>query len=80
MLCATLQVNLSVNKNTAATVSNSVTFFLQSLIRKLDEFDIGQISDSIMQTLLMMLSATSGQVGGVQEDALLTIGVLVEGM
>ncbi len=27
----------------------------------------------------MMLSTTTGQVGGVQEDALLTIGVLVEG-
>ena len=32
-----------------------------------------------MQILLMMLSTTTGQFGGVQEDALLTIGVLVEG-
>ncbi len=33
-----------------------------------------------METLLIMLSTTSGQTGGVQEDALLTIGVLVEGI
>lgn len=40
--------------------------------------DVLQISDIVMQTLLSMLSTTSGQVGGVQEDAILTIGALVE--
>lgn len=40
--------------------------------------DVLQISDTVMQTLLMMLSTSTGQVGGVQEDAILTIGVLVE--
>ena len=55
-------------------------FFLsKSLIRKLEQSDINQASDTIMQTLLAMLTTSSGQVGGVQEDALLTIGVLVEG-
>lgn len=53
---------------------------LQSLIRKMSEADVIQVSDTVMQTLLLMLSTTSGQIGGVQEDAILTIGVLVEAL
>ena len=45
----------------------------------MSEADVIQVSDTVMQTLLLMLSTTSGQIGGVQEDAILTIGVLVEG-
>ena len=45
----------------------------------MSEADVMQVSDTVMQTLLLMLSTTSGQIGGVQEDAILTIGVLVEG-
>ena len=40
--------------------------------------DVLHISDVVMQTLLSMLNTASGQVGGVQEDAILTIGALVE--
>lgn len=40
--------------------------------------DVFEISDATMQTLLLMLSTTSGQAGGVQEDAILTIAALVE--
>lgn len=42
------------------------------------EADVASISDVVMSSLLAMLSTSSGQVGGVQEDALLTIGALVE--
>lgn len=42
--------------------------------------DVLQISDNLVQTLIAMLSTSSGQVGGVQEDAILTFGALVESM
>ena len=42
--------------------------------------DIQQISDTVMQSLLVMFQSHSGQSGGgVQEDAIMTVGVLVEG-
>ena len=40
--------------------------------------DVLQISDNLVQALIAMLSTSSGLVGGVQEDAILTIGALVE--
>ena len=32
-----------------------------------------------MATLLLMFQSSFGQTGGVQEDAIMTVGVLVEG-
>ena len=37
------------------------------------------MADVVMQSLLMMFQSRSGQTGGVQEDAIMTVGVLVEG-
>jgi importin subunit beta-1 len=43
--------------------------------------DILQISDTVMTLLLSLLSTTgAGQTGGVQEDAILTIGAIVESL
>ncbi|XP_019853838.1 PREDICTED: importin subunit beta-1 isoform X2 [Amphimedon queenslandica] len=53
---------------------------LQSLLRKMTKEDVLQISDSLVQALIAMLSTSSGLVGGVQEDAILTIGALVESL
>ena len=55
---------------------------LQSLIRKLSKEDAVNISDAVMEVLLMTFQSLSGggeQVGGVQEDAMMTVGVLIEG-
>ena len=41
--------------------------------------DVGKIADVVMESLLMMFQSQSGQTGGVQEDAIMTVGVLVEG-
>ena len=38
-----------------------------------------QVSDSLMQALLVMLATQTGQSRGVQEDAFMTVAVLVEG-
>lgn len=51
---------------------------LQSVLRKVRKDDAVQISDSVMTALLQMFSTTSGKSGGVQEDALLAVGTLVE--
>ena len=40
--------------------------------------DAPQISDSVMYAILHMLNSSSGKSGGVQEDALLCVSVLVE--
>ena len=53
---------------------------LQSLLRKLQPSDVLQLSDTLMQALLAMLATQTGQSGGVQEDAIMTVAVLVEGM
>ena len=42
--------------------------------------DAPKISDAIMTSLLQMLSSSSGKVGGVQEDALLAVSTLIEGL
>ena len=41
--------------------------------------DAIKISDNVMNALLQMFDNTSGKSGGVQEDALLAVGTLVEG-
>ena len=50
---------------------------LQSLLRKISKEDALTISDKVMEVLLMMFSQGSG---GVQEDIVMTVGVLVDGM
>jgi len=42
--------------------------------------DAPLISDPIMQALLQMLKTSSGKASAVQEDALVAIGTLVEGL
>jgi len=49
---------------------------LQATIRKLKAGDIEQIADNCMKALLQMLNMT--KVGGVQEDAFMAVGTLVE--
>lgn len=50
------------------------------MLRKVNTQDASQIASPIMQALLQMLSLGGGIVGGVQEDALMAIGTLVEGI
>ncbi|XP_050418166.1 importin subunit beta-1 isoform X2 [Patella vulgata] len=52
---------------------------LQSVLRKVTPEDAPQISDPIMAALLQMLS-TGGKTGGVQEDAILAVSILIEVM
>ena len=42
--------------------------------------DAPQISDQIMSTLLRMFQSSTGKSGGVQEDALLAVSTLTEGI
>ncbi|XP_044020400.1 importin subunit beta-1 isoform X3 [Aphidius gifuensis] len=53
---------------------------LQSVLRKVTPEDAPQISDAIMTALLAMFNSNSGKVGGVQEDALMAVSTLVEGL
>ncbi|XP_011306914.1 importin subunit beta-1 isoform X1 [Fopius arisanus] len=53
---------------------------LQSVLRKVTPEDAPRISDAIMNALLSMFSSNSGKVGGVQEDALMAVSTLVEGL
>nr|XP_054750188.1 importin subunit beta-1-like [Lytechinus pictus] len=50
---------------------------LQSVLRKMKPEDAINISDNVMNALLQMFDNTRG-TGGVQEDALLAVGTLVE--
>lgn len=51
---------------------------LQSVLRKMTPEDAPKISDQIMTALLTMFNSTSGKSGGVQEDALMAVSILVE--
>lgn len=53
---------------------------LQSVLRKVTPEDAPTISDAIMNALLSMFNSNSGKVGGVQEDALMAVSTLVEGL
>ncbi|XP_034938522.1 importin subunit beta-1 isoform X2 [Chelonus insularis] len=53
---------------------------LQSVLRKVTPEDAPRISDAIMTALLSMFNSNSGKVGGVQEDALMAVSTLVEGL
>ncbi|NXS51158.1 IMB1 protein, partial [Brachypteracias leptosomus] len=50
---------------------------LQNVLRKVQHQDALQISDVVMASLLRMFQSTAGS-GGVQEDALMAVGTLVE--
>ncbi len=52
---------------------------LMNLLRKVNKADALTASDSVMEILLGMLRSANNQAGGVQEDALMCIGVLIEG-
>lgn len=53
----------------------------QSVLRKVTPEDAPKISDQVMSALLRMLSSSAQiKTGGVQEDVLLAISTLVEGM
>jgi len=52
---------------------------LQSLLRKVSPEDANSIADTVMQALMLMLQSSLGNSGGVQEDVVMTVGVLVEG-
>lgn len=51
---------------------------LQSVLRKMTADDAPRISDIIMAALLQMFNSSSCKSGGVQEDALMAVGTLVE--
>ncbi|XP_033101755.1 importin subunit beta-1-like [Anneissia japonica] len=51
---------------------------LQSVLRKFQPDDAKMIADPVMNSLIHMLESTSGKSGGVQEDALLAVGTLIE--
>ena len=50
------------------------------MLRKVNTQDAQQIASPIMDALLQMLSLGGASVSGVQEDALMAIGTLVEGL
>ena len=62
-----------------ADVESLLCATIQSLLRKITLDDATSISDTVMQAMLVMFHSSSGQAGGVQEDAIMTVGVLVEG-
>ena len=54
---------------------------LQSVLRKVEATDAPLISDPIMRALLQMFqSSVNNKTGGVQEDALMAVGTLVESL
>lgn len=56
----------------------NVFVLLQSVLRKVTPEDAPKISDQIMTALLQMFSSSSGQTGGVQEDAMMAVTTLVQ--
>ncbi|EDV26853.1 uncharacterized protein TRIADDRAFT_54185 [Trichoplax adhaerens] len=51
---------------------------LQSVLRRIQPSDVSQWCDSIMKILLLMFNSSTGRTGTIQEDALMTVGTLVE--
>ena len=67
-------------KQHLADLESLICATLQSLVRKVRRDDVVAISSSVMEALLLMFQTSSaGASSGVLEDALMTVGVLVEG-
>ena len=68
------------DKQHLADLESLICATLQSLVRKVNREDALQIAPTVMEALLLMFqSSTSGSSSGVLEDAIMTVGVLVEG-
>ena len=69
---------VGVDRQQLADLASLLCATLQSLLRKINSDDARQISDMVMRAIYLMLNSKSAQTGGVQEDAIMTVGVLVE--
>lgn len=68
------------DKQQLADLESLICATLQSLVRKVSRDDALTISSSVMEALLLMFrTSAAGSSTGVLEDALMTVGVLVEG-
>ena len=52
---------------------------LQSLLRKVTKDDSLVIAEMVMKMMLTMLNSSVGKTGGVQDDAISTVGVVIQG-
>ena len=68
------------DKQQLADLQSLLCATLQSLMRKVNREDALSIAPTVMQALLLMFqSSAAAGGGGVLEDAIMTVGVLVEG-
>ena len=70
---------MGADRQQLADLASLLCATLQSLLRKMNPTEALQISDMVMRAIFLMLNSKSAQAGGVQEDAIMTVGVLVEG-
>ena len=69
------------DKQQLADLESLICATLQSLLRKVCPEDARTIAPSVMEALLLMFqTSAAGSSSGVLEDALMTVGVLVEGV
>ena len=66
-------------ENKSVKPLNNCLYLIQSVLRKMKREDALIISDQVMTSLLQMFKSSNMRAGGVQEDALLAVGTLVEG-
>ncbi|XP_054155376.1 importin subunit beta-1-like [Oppia nitens] len=69
--------NMQADRSQVNDLQSLLCATLQSVLRKMTPEDAPRISDAIMTALLQMFNA-SGKSGGVQEDALMAVGTLIE--
>lgn len=69
----------SLTMSPCRTVCSSVFCALQSLLRKVTKDDSLVIAEMVMKMMLTMLNSSVGKTGGVQDDAISTVGVVIQG-
>ena len=68
------------DKQHLADLESLICATLQSLVRKVNSEDALRIAPTVMEALLLMFQASAANPSsGVLEDAIMTVGVLVEG-
>lgn len=72
------QIVAASDKSQLSELQSLLCAALQSLLRKLTKQDALVTADILVTTLLSMLNTSTGRVSGVQEDALMTAGALIE--
>jgi importin subunit beta-1 len=78
ILQAESQIQAGPSRTQLVDMASLLCATMQSLLRKVNSQDAIQLSHMVMKAMQLMLGSSVGRTGGVQDDAISTVGVVVQ--